>query len=81
MLIDEGDAGAVNFLCGLPSIRTIDTLGRRKWLIMTLPVMCLFMLCASLGSLISIADTEIWVVAVFLFCEFFAIHGPVNPEN
>ncbi|ORY62682.1 and other transporter-domain-containing protein [Pseudomassariella vexata] len=29
---------AINFIFGLPAIRTIDTLGRRKWLTMTLPV-------------------------------------------
>ncbi|KAK7957326.1 glycosyl hydrolase [Apiospora aurea] len=39
--------GAVNFFCGLPAIKTIDTLGRRKWLISTLPLMCLFMAAAA----------------------------------
>ncbi|RYP14023.1 hypothetical protein DL765_006626 [Monosporascus sp. GIB2] len=40
---------AVNFLFGLPAIKTIDTLGRRKWLITTLPLMCIFMLMAALS--------------------------------
>ncbi|OTA89268.1 hypothetical protein M434DRAFT_79571 [Hypoxylon sp. CO27-5] len=43
--------GAINFVFGLPAIRTIDTLGRRKWLVLTLPVMCLLMMAAALSSL------------------------------
>ncbi|KAK8127187.1 MFS general substrate transporter [Apiospora sp. TS-2023a] len=39
--------GAVMFFCGLPAIKTIDTLGRRKWLISTLPLMCIFMAAAA----------------------------------
>lgn len=35
--------GAINWLFGLPAIKTIDTLGRRKWLIVTLPIMCILM--------------------------------------
>ncbi|KAH8895597.1 hexose transporter [Thozetella sp. PMI_491] len=34
---------AVTFIFGLPAIRTIDTLGRRKWLVLTLPPMALLM--------------------------------------
>ncbi|KAI1175207.1 sugar transporter-domain-containing protein [Nemania sp. FL0916] len=43
--------GAVNFIFGLPAIRTIDTLGRRKWLVLTLPLMSLFMAAAALATL------------------------------
>ncbi|KAI0888075.1 uncharacterized protein GGS22DRAFT_197936 [Annulohypoxylon maeteangense] len=43
--------GVVNFVCGLPAIKTIDTLGRRKWLVITLPVMTLLMLAAAMASL------------------------------
>ncbi|KAF7524145.1 hypothetical protein G7054_g11524 [Neopestalotiopsis clavispora] len=39
--------GAVNFIFGLPAIRTIDSLGRRKWLITTLPLMFIFMAAAA----------------------------------
>ncbi|KAI0513091.1 sugar transporter-domain-containing protein [Xylaria bambusicola] len=40
--------GAVNFFLGLPAFKTIDTLGRRKWLIWTLPIMSFFMLAGAL---------------------------------
>lgn len=33
----------MNWFFGLPAIKTIDTLGRRKWLIATLPLMCVLM--------------------------------------
>ncbi|KAK8868964.1 sugar transporter-domain-containing protein [Apiospora arundinis] len=39
--------GAVTFFCGLPAIKTIDTLGRRKLLISTLPLMCIFLAAAA----------------------------------
>ncbi|KAI3332786.1 general substrate transporter [Ustulina deusta] len=41
--------GAVNFFFGLPAIKTIDTLGRRKWLIWTLPLMSFFMFAGSMS--------------------------------
>lgn len=62
--------GAVNFLFGLPAIRTIDTLGRRKWLILTLPLMCLAMLGAALSAaLIGKRDVRIGIMAFFLYCK------------
>lgn len=62
--------GAVNFAFGLPAIRTIDTLGRRKWLILTLPVMSLFMMAAALSTLIPKDETaRTGIVALFVFCK------------
>ncbi|KAI3321109.1 hypothetical protein HD806DRAFT_546901 [Xylariaceae sp. AK1471] len=67
---------AVNFLFGLPAIRTIDTLGRRKWLVLTLPVMCLFMTAAALSTLIHDDLTARGgVVALFVFL-FAAAYSP-----
>jgi hypothetical protein len=34
-----GYTGAINFLFCLPAMRTIDTFGRRTWLLATLPIM------------------------------------------
>ncbi|KAI0528494.1 hypothetical protein GGR58DRAFT_526120 [Xylaria digitata] len=63
--------GTINFLFGLPAIRTIDTLGRRKWLVVTLPLMCLFMTSAALSTLIpNGTDARGGVIALFIF--FFA---------
>ncbi|KAI0909497.1 sugar transporter-domain-containing protein [Ustulina deusta] len=68
--------GAVNFLFGLPAIRTIDTLGRRKWLVLTLPLMCLFMTAAALSTLIpEETDARGGVVALFVFL-FAAAYSP-----
>ncbi|KAJ2991818.1 hypothetical protein NUW58_g2381 [Xylaria curta] len=41
--------GAVNFLFGLPAIKSIDTLGRRKWLTWTLPLMAFFMFAGAMS--------------------------------
>ncbi|KAI1374386.1 hypothetical protein F4677DRAFT_447380 [Hypoxylon crocopeplum] len=67
--------GAVNFVFGLPAIRTIDTLGRRKWLVLTLPMMCLLMLAAALASLIYDQQTRAAIIALFVFL-FAAAYSP-----
>ncbi|KAH8159842.1 hypothetical protein CIB48_g8405 [Xylaria polymorpha] len=59
--------GVVNFIFGLPAIRTIDTLGRRKWLVLTLPLMCLFMTAAALSTLIPESKTRGGIVALFVY--------------
>ncbi|KAI1132243.1 sugar transporter-domain-containing protein [Nemania abortiva] len=41
--------GAVNFFFGLPAIKTIDTLGRRKWLTWTLPLMTFFLFAGAVS--------------------------------
>ncbi|RCI11556.1 hypothetical protein L249_7568 [Ophiocordyceps polyrhachis-furcata BCC 54312] len=43
-------SGAINFVFALPAVKSIDTMGRRKWLLGTLPLMALSMLGASLAS-------------------------------
>ncbi|KAI2636758.1 sugar transporter-domain-containing protein [Xylaria nigripes] len=73
--------GAVNFLFGLLAIRTIDTLGRRKWLVLTLPIMCLLMTAAALSTLIQGGDegqendARDGVIALFVFL-FAAAYSP-----
>ncbi|OLN96088.1 putative polyol transporter 2-like protein 2 [Colletotrichum chlorophyti] len=66
--------GAVNFVFGLPAIKTIDTLGRRKWLMLTLPVMALFMLFAGVSFHIP-GNARVGVVALFLML-FAAAYSP-----
>ncbi|KAI0856938.1 sugar transporter-domain-containing protein [Xylaria cubensis] len=51
--------GAVNFLFGLPAIKNIDTLGRRKLLIWTLPFMSFFMFAGAVSFPIPWVDKEI----------------------
>lgn len=67
--------GAVNFLFGLPAIKTIDTLGRRKWLVLTLPLMSLLMLAAALATLVKDPGTRGGVIALFMFL-FAAAYSP-----
>ncbi|GKT43400.1 putative polyol transporter 6 [Colletotrichum spaethianum] len=67
--------GAVNFVFGLPAIRTIDTLGRRKWLMLTLPVMALFMLLAGVSFNISDYHARVAVVTLFILL-FAAAYSP-----
>ncbi|KAK1986497.1 hypothetical protein LZ30DRAFT_280621 [Colletotrichum cereale] len=67
--------GAVNFVFGLPAIRTIDTLGRRKWLMLTLPVMALFMLLAGVSFRIGDRDARVAVVTLFILL-FAATYSP-----
>ncbi|CAM1503838.1 Fc.00g014290.m01.CDS01 [Cosmosporella sp. VM-42] len=67
--------GAINFCFALPAIRSIDTLGRRKWLLGTLPLMALFMLGAALSFRFSNPGTQSIVLAVFLYL-FAAAYSP-----
>lgn len=59
--------GAINFIFALPAIRSIDTIGRRRWLLLTLPLMALFMAGAALSFQIKDDDIKVPVLAVFLF--------------
>ncbi|KAG6040342.1 hypothetical protein E4U41_000848 [Claviceps citrina] len=70
--------GAINFLFALPAIKSIDTIGRRRWLIITLPFMAIFMLGAAMSGYIEDINSRIGVTAwlnlvalvmVFLFVE------------
>lgn len=74
-LIRIDPIGAVNFLFGLPAIKTIDTLGRRKWLITTLPLMCIFMLMGALSFPLPYHPEEntgitVRLVTIYLYCKF-----------
>ncbi|KAI1748583.1 sugar transporter-domain-containing protein [Xylaria castorea] len=71
--------GVVNFVFGLPAIRTIDTLGRRKWLVLTLPLMCLFMTAAALSTLIPESKTRGGIVALFIFLFAIAYSPGMGP--
>lgn len=59
--------GAINFIFALPAIRSIDTIGRRSWLLATLPLMAIFMAGAALSFQIKDDNIKVPVLAVFLF--------------
>ncbi|KAI5457858.1 hypothetical protein BGZ63DRAFT_467104 [Mariannaea sp. PMI_226] len=48
--------GAINFFFGIPAIGTIDTIGRRKWLNVTLPIMAILLASAALSFLAVLED-------------------------
>ncbi|CEI40084.1 unnamed protein product [Fusarium venenatum] len=49
--------GCVNFFFGLLAMRSIDIIGRRRWLLSTLPVMSLFLMAATIAYAIGPQDT------------------------
>lgn len=59
-------SGAINFLFALPAIRTIDTLGRRKWLTITLPLMVILMTAAAASSASNVDNIKTYVVVMWL---------------
>lgn len=75
--------GLVNFFGAFPAIWTMDTLGRRSLLLLTLPLMAVTMLAAGLSFNIpptSPARFGILATMIYLFCaEYSPGMGPVPP--
>ena len=73
--------GFVNFLGAFPAIWTMDTLGRRSLLLLTLPFMALTMLAAGLSFNIPSSNPAHFVlltILIYLFCgEYSPGMGPV----
>ncbi|KAK2590741.1 hypothetical protein QQS21_011573 [Conoideocrella luteorostrata] len=67
--------GAINFFFALPAVKSIDTIGRRRWLIITLPFMAILMLGAAFAGFIEPIDIRIGITACFLFL-FAAAYSP-----
>ncbi|TDZ30004.1 putative polyol transporter 1 [Colletotrichum spinosum] len=67
--------GAVNFFFGLLAIRSIDNFGRRRWLLVTLPLMSLFLAGGALAFLIPEGSVQTGIVALFIFL-FAAVYSP-----
>ncbi|KAK8068764.1 hypothetical protein PG994_005380 [Apiospora phragmitis] len=73
--------GLVNFLGAFPAIWTMDTLGRRSLLLLTLPLMALTMFCAGLTFSIpadNLAHFGLQAVLIYVFCALYSPGmGPV----
>ncbi|KAI9456302.1 MFS sugar transporter [Russula earlei] len=72
--------GALNFAMALPAVYTIDTFGRRNLLLVTFPLMSLFLLMTGFAFWIPAGNTRIAVVAlgIYLFdCAYSPGEGPV----
>ncbi|KAH7237737.1 uncharacterized protein BKA55DRAFT_578249 [Fusarium redolens] len=70
--------GGVNFLFGLLAMRSIDTLGRRRWLLFTLPLMSLFLMAAAIAyndKFSKGVEARNIVGTVFVYC-FVAAYAP-----
>ncbi|KAJ4392289.1 hypothetical protein N0V93_005914 [Gnomoniopsis smithogilvyi] len=66
---------AVNFVFGLLAIRRIDTWGRRKLMLTTLPLMSLFLAAAALVFIHDYWKTHIPALVVFIYL-FSAVYSP-----
>ncbi|KAH0599186.1 hypothetical protein MHUMG1_03303 [Metarhizium humberi] len=71
--------GAINFVFALPAVKSIDTLGRRRWLLLTLPFMAVFMLGAGLSENVRDDATRNGVTACFLFLFAVAYSPGLGP--
>ncbi|KHO01020.1 sugar transporter [Metarhizium album ARSEF 1941] len=71
--------GAINFLFALPAVKSIDTLGRRRWLLLTIPFMAAFMLGAGLSDYVKDDTTRNGVTACFLFLFAMAYSPGLGP--
>ncbi|KAK8018783.1 hypothetical protein PG991_007973 [Apiospora marii] len=73
--------GLVNFLGAFPAIWTMDTLGRRSLLLLTLPFMALTMFCAGLTFSIpadKLAHFALLAILIYVFCALYSPGmGPV----
>ncbi|KAH9018016.1 MFS sugar transporter [Lactarius pseudohatsudake] len=72
--------GALNFVMALPAVYTIDTFGRRNLLLVTFPLMSLFLLMTGFAFWIPEGNGQIAVVAlgIYLFdCVYSPGEGPV----
>jgi sugar porter (SP) family MFS transporter len=73
--------GFLNFVGAFPAIWTMDTLGRRSLLLLTLPIMAITMLGASMSFAIpKESSAHFWLLAtmIYLFCaEYSPGMGPV----
>ncbi|KAI1877075.1 uncharacterized protein JN550_001147 [Neoarthrinium moseri] len=67
--------GAVNFLFGIPAWRTIDTIGRRKWVLATLLPMAVMMAGASASFVPTIHDENAVSVTTTLVAVFLFLHA------
>ncbi|KEZ39179.1 hypothetical protein SAPIO_CDS9836 [Scedosporium apiospermum] len=58
--------GLTNFLFGIPAIGTIDTFGRRRWLLVTIPGMAFALLAAALSLENPDPNTRTTLVVIFM---------------
>lgn len=70
--------GLVNFLGAFPAFWTMDTLGRRSLLLLTLPLLALTMFCAGLTSSIpsdNKAHFGLLAFLIYVFCAVLSRYG------
>jgi sugar porter (SP) family MFS transporter len=81
-LLSSWGFGMINFLFAIPAFLTIDKLGRRKLLLITFPLMALFLFMAGFGFLIPEEKQQgrvgCIITGIYLFaCVYSAGEGPV----
>lgn len=73
--------GAVNFSFGLLAMRRIDTWGRRKLMLTTLPLMSLFLAVAAMTFIHDYWKTHIPALVVFIYCRYLLFVGRKQEFN
>ncbi|EKJ75378.1 hypothetical protein NXS19_013196 [Fusarium pseudograminearum] len=79
--------GCVNFLFGLLAMRSIDIIGRRRWLLSTLPLMSLFLMAATVAYAVGpqdstgdqpkpVANTSAAIAGIIFIYLFAAAYSP-----
>ncbi|RBR06878.1 uncharacterized protein FIESC28_10913 [Fusarium coffeatum] len=76
--------GCVNFFFGLLAMRSIDIIGRRRWLLSTLPLMSLFLMAAAVAYAIGPQDpagdpkanTPASIAGIIFIYLFAAVYSP-----
>lgn len=66
--------GIINFLFALPAVWTIDTFGRRNLLLITFPMMALFMLLTGMAFYIPDVDSKTAVVSLGIVCSLVILN-------
>ncbi|KAF5019201.1 hypothetical protein F66182_8806 [Fusarium sp. NRRL 66182] len=74
-LLASFGCGVVNWLFALPAIRTIDTFGRRNLLLVTFPLMSVFLYGTGSSFLIADEKVRLAVIAVCIYI-FMAVYSP-----
>ncbi|KAF7555358.1 hypothetical protein G7Z17_g2227 [Cylindrodendrum hubeiense] len=71
--------GAVNFFFGLLAMRSIDTIGRRRWLLGTLPIMSIFLMVSAIAFPVNDSNpnpgrARSIIGIVFIYREHYNLH-------
>ncbi|KAM5341685.1 hypothetical protein ACJ41O_014716 [Fusarium nematophilum] len=68
--------GLVNFVCAFPAMKSIDTIGRRRWLVSTLPVMALLLMASAISFGLDKGESSPSTPGIVFIYFFVAAYSP-----